>query len=132
MEPTTQSRPFDLHWMYESLGSVYCALILSTGLVVFLGACFLVLRRRRPAIVAAYLVFIPIPLLIGIFSAVHRFIIMHAVIANYNWEPTSQEVARGISVYLFPILAGFVVVAPSYLVVAVGLLVSLLRTSSAK
>jgi hypothetical protein len=51
-----------LVWMIRSLG-LFGFLSLLTGLAVFVGACFVVYLARRPAVIASYLVFLPLPLI---------------------------------------------------------------------
>ncbi|MCH5374186.1 MAG: MotA/TolQ/ExbB proton channel family protein [Planctomycetes bacterium] len=111
-----------LSWMFSSLGPIYGLLIPLAGITVFLGACLVVAMSRRPAVIAAYLVFLPLPLLIGVFGSIQGLIASYAVIAASTTSPKPADVAAGVSTALFTVLIGLLVSFPSYFVLAVGLL----------
>ena len=112
-----------LAWMYNSLGPFYGLVIPLAGFVVFVGACLVVALNRRPAVIAAYLVFLPLPLLIGIFGSIRGFIMSYSVIATSVVTPKPSDVAGGISTALFTSLVGLFVTFPAYFVAATGLFV---------
>jgi len=126
-EPARQSI---LSWMFQSLGIMYGTAIPLSGLVVFLGACLVVALSRRPAVIAAYLVFLPLPLLIGVLGSVHGLIASHSVIAMSDVAPEPAAVAAGISTALFSTLAGMIVSFPSYFVLSIGLFLRTLLSPS--
>jgi biopolymer transport protein ExbB/TolQ len=72
-------------------------------------------------VIASFLVFLPLPLLIGIFATVQGMIASYAVIAASTSTPKPSEVASGISTALFTVLIGLAVSFPAYLVLAFGL-----------
>jgi hypothetical protein len=110
-----------LVWMYEALGPFYLLVLPLSGFLVFLGACLVVALSRRPAVVAAYLVFLPLPLLIGVYGTVQGFIASLSVIATAAGSPQPAEVAEGVSTGLFTSVVGLTVTFPSYFVLAIGL-----------
>ena len=61
IEEVALESPSMIDWMYESLGPFYGLLLSLTGLVVFIGSCFVVALSKRPQVIAAYLVFVPAP-----------------------------------------------------------------------
>ncbi|MEQ8785716.1 MAG: MotA/TolQ/ExbB proton channel family protein [Pirellulaceae bacterium] len=110
-----------LTWMLEALGLFYGVLLPLAGLAVFVGACLVVAMNRRPSVIAAYLVFVPLPFLIGIFGTFDGFIRSFSVIAQANGTPGIVPISQGISTGLFTSLIGMLVMFPSYFVVAIGL-----------
>jgi len=108
-------------WAFQSLGFFYGVLIPLTGLLVFLGACLVVMLSRRPAVIAAYLVFLPLPMLIGVYGSVEGLIACFSMSAMPRGTPLPAEVGIGISTALFSTVAGMAVSFPSYFVLAFGL-----------
>jgi hypothetical protein len=119
-EPVQQSL---LSWMFNALGPFYGLVLPLSGLAVFIGACLVVALSRRPAVIAAYLVLVPTPFLIGIFGTFHGFIASYSIIATSGSTPKASEVGMGISTGLFTSLLGLAVTFPAYFVVALGLFV---------
>jgi hypothetical protein len=119
-----------LSWMYQSLGPIYILLLPLSGFMIFVGACLVVALNRRPGVIASYLVFVPLPLLIGVFASVHGLITALAVIAMSDAGDVPVHVwAEAWSVALLSTFVGFFVSAPSYAVVSLGLF---LRTLAAR
>lgn len=118
-----------LQWSFHALGLFYAAVLPLTGLLVFVGACLVVALARRPAVVAAYLVLVPLPLLIGIYGSVQGMIASTMVIADSLAEVRLSDLAEGISTALFTTQVGFWATFPAYLVTSIGLLV---RAATAK
>jgi di/tricarboxylate transporter len=114
-----------LAWVYHSLGLMYSLALPLAGLMVFLGAVLVViLAIRRPGVIAAYLVFVPLPLLIGVFGTVDGLIRSHSVIAMADYAPKPSEVSQGYSMALLCLLVGMLATAPGYFVTALGLFLS--------
>jgi hypothetical protein len=118
-EPPVQQSCFS--WMFMALGPVYGLAIPLAGLGVFIGACAVVALSRRPAVIAAYLVFLPLPLLVGLFGSLHGSVTSSSVFAYYHLNPRPGDIAAAISVALFSTLVGLGVTFPSYFVLAAGL-----------
>ena len=110
-----------LMWMYGALGIRYTLLLPLSGLAVFLGACLVVALSRRPATIASYLVILPLPLLFGLFGTVEGLIAGWSVIGMSTTMPRMNELGELFSTALFTTFVGFLVNAPAYFVVAIGL-----------
>jgi len=104
-----------LMWMFHALGPFYLVVLPLAGLVVFVGAILVVSLNRRPAVIAAFLVFLPLPLMIGLFGSVQGMISSLSVLATSAATPKPSDVAAGISSGLFTTLMGLLVTVPSYL-----------------
>ena len=116
--PVGRSR---LAWMFEALGPFYGLVLPASGLAIFIGALLVVALSRRPAVIAAFLVFLPLPLLIGIFGSIQGFIASYSVVAMSPVTPKPSDVAQGISTGLFSSLVGLMATFPAYFVLAIGL-----------
>jgi hypothetical protein len=112
-----------LGWFFEALGP-FCALVLPlVGLTLFFGVCFAVARSRRPSMIAAWLVLVPVPLMIGLQITLQRFVVTLATVSLSPAQPTFAESAGFVANSLVPLLVGMLETWPSFLVVAGGLLV---------
>jgi hypothetical protein len=119
-----------LAWTFRALGPFYGLMLPLLGFAIFVGACVVVALNRRPAVIASYLVFVPVPLLIGIFGSVRGSISALSVVAmSTSDQDVARWMAEGGATALFTTLVGFLVSAPSYAVVALGLFA---RTLAAK
>jgi len=117
-----------LSWMLRSLGSIYGLLILLAGLLVFVGACAVVVGSRRPAVIAAYLVFLPLPLLISALAVIYGALQSCLVLAASTASPRPSEIAWGMATVWCTLLAGLIAMLPSYAVLGVGLFVRTLSS----
>ena len=117
-----------LQWMFTSLGPFYSLAIPGSAIAVFVGACLVVGISRRPSVIASYLLFLPLPLLIGMIASVHGMIMSLQVIATAGTSPKPSDIAAGIGMSLFASLLSLLLTFPSYLVLAFGLF---LRTIAA-
>ena len=117
-----------LKWMLHSLGPFYGLAIPLVGFAVFVGACLVVAMNRRPAVIASYLVFLPLPLLIGLYGSLQGFISSYHLIATSPTSPKPSEIAAGVSTGLFTVLVGLMVIFPSYFVLAFGLLIRTIQS----
>jgi hypothetical protein len=111
-----------LGWMLSSLGWADL-LALTAGLLIFAGACRLVMRKSQPAALAAYLVLLPLPVLISISGTLKGMISSFTVIAaTPDLHVTTADFAGGIAVSLLSLFVAMMISAPSYLLLATGLL----------
>ena len=110
-----------LGWMFRSLGWFYTLVLPGSALLVFIGAVLVVAICRRPSVIAAYLVFLPLPIMIGAFGTVQGLIASYSVIANSTMAPMQSELAQGYSTGLFTLLVGILLTFPSYFVISIGL-----------
>lgn len=115
-----------LTWMIRTL-SFDGLLLLLLGVAIFAGACWVVRRSRRPAPIAAYLVFLPLPLIFACFGALKGNIASLSVMSFTGEVPSSADLSQGIAACLLPLLVALVVTCPSYFVVAFGLLARAMR-----
>jgi len=120
-EMESQPQQSLLSWMFMSLGPFYGLLIPLVGFALFVGACCVVGLNRRSAVIAAFLVFLPLPLMIGLFASVQGLIASFSIIATAGATPKPSEMAVGISTALFATLVGLLATFPSYFVLAFGL-----------
>ena len=117
----------EVSWLLRCLGPLHRLTILLLGFMIFLGSWWVVVTQRRPAVVAAYLVFLIIPLLFGVVGTVQAFIKFHQTIA-WSELPVGQNViARDTMAALVPIFVAVTVTIPSLFVLAVGLFVKTLK-----
>ncbi len=112
-------------WMIRCLG-LYGLLTLLSGVALFIGACVLVCVTRRPAVLAAYLVFLPLPFLIGLAGALKGCVASFEVFARSGVEPKSSEILMGVTESLLTPMMALTVTFPSYLVIAFGLFIQVL------
>jgi hypothetical protein len=117
-----------LSWMLNSLGFFYGTVLPLTGFVIFVGACLVVGLNKRPSVIAAYLVFLPLPFLIGLFATFDGFIASFMIMSQGDSAPRLAEIASGISTGLFSSLVGLAVTFPSLFVLAFGLLIRTIRS----
>jgi hypothetical protein len=112
-------------WFFAALGPGNCAWLLSVGIAVFLGACFVVVKSRRPSVIASYLVLLPLPMIVGLWrvlagqiSSLSVLSLSPAAVANLS----GCNIAAGVAAGLLPLFVALMVTFPSYLVLAAGLM----------
>jgi hypothetical protein len=108
-----------LSWMFTSLG-VYALLLPLAGLLCFLLALVIVVRGKGPMAAASLILIVHVPLLIGVFGAIHGGIASYQVIAVSATTPKPSDVAAGISTALFAPLVGMMLMVPGYATAAIG------------
>jgi hypothetical protein len=100
---------------------------------VFAGSVLVVLLCKNPAPIAAYLVFVPLPFLVGLVSGLDAMLTINAMIGKMTYIPRQSEFSDAYSMAWFSMLAGLILTIPSYLVVATGLFVrTLIRREGGK
>jgi hypothetical protein len=102
--------------------------VLLSGLVILWGACKLVSRRRPAAALAAYMVFLPLPLMIAICGILKGMVSSFVVLATADVPVKTTEWFGGWASLCFSLLFACLVTAPSYFVLAFGLLSRTLQT----
>ena len=70
-----------LAWLLVRLSPLSSVLVLLSAASIFAGACYLVATRRRPAVLAAYLVLLPLPVIISLCGLMKGMIASLTVIA---------------------------------------------------
>ena len=112
-----------LMWMYQSLGLFYSFVLPMSALLVVVGAVIVVFSARRPSVIAAYLVFLPLPILIGAYATVEGMIASYSVIASTTTAPQPADAGVGYSTALFSSLLGILLTFPSFFVLSIGLFI---------
>jgi hypothetical protein len=98
-------------------------------LLIFGGACYLVATKRRPAALAAYLVLLPLPVLIAIFGEMKGMVgALTAIASSPGMSVPTEHVAANTAASLVMVLFAMLVSAPTYFVLAFGLLARTLRS----
>lgn len=106
-----------------TLNSVSGMLVFLTGVLLFAGACYLIATKQRPAVIASYLVLLPLPILISLCGFLKGIIASLSVVAtSANVTLTTADIAAGVGVSLFSIFVAVIISIPTYFVVAWGLL----------
>lgn len=113
-------------WVVRCLG-LFGFLALLIGVVIFVGACFVVARARRPAVIASYLVFLVLPLLLATLQVLKGNVASFSVLARTGAELTQSQINSGVAQSLLLPFVALTVTLPSYLVIAVGLFIRTLR-----
>ena len=114
-------------FVVDALG-VAGTLMLIASLAVFVGACVVVFGNKRPAVIAAYLVFVPIPILIGIYAAVRGFVNGFAVVTMSDTDLRQSEILGVLTEAALLIQIGMLASVPSYLLTSIGLFVRALQS----
>ena len=107
---------------------IYGAAALVLGFAVFVGACLVVSLCKRPVVIAAYLPFVLIPLLIGIQGCVARYDDFYYMLSQGDKIHTLSVLASPQSDALHALYSGLLATWPSLLVIAIGLFVRTLQT----
>ena len=107
-------------------------MVMASGLAVFIGACLVVIRSRRPAVIKAYLVFLPLPLMFGVYGALKGNISSLSVVAMSEVTLTSSEIAGGVAESLLLPFEAMTVIFPSYFVIAIGLFIRTLAADPSR
>jgi hypothetical protein len=114
-----------LGWVIETLGPFYSVVIPLAGLSVFFAACFVVMRSRRPGMIAAWLVLVPLPLLVGFQAAMFRWMSVSAELSmSSSGVPLTVAQIGEISFSgLVPLCVGLLEIWPAFVILTVGLIV---------
>ena len=111
------------------MNSLSSLLSLLAGVLIFCGACYLVKTKRRPAVLAAYLVLLPLPVLISLCGSLSGQVSSLSVIAaTPNLNVTTADVAAAVADTLLGLLVALLISAPTYFLLAFGLLIRILRS----
>jgi biopolymer transport protein ExbB len=94
-----------------------------SGAALFVGACLVVSLARRPAVIAAYALFLLLPLLLGALGALKGCVSSFSVLAMSGTQIKQSQIFGGLAETLVLLFTALTVTLPSYLVIAVGLFV---------
>jgi hypothetical protein len=115
-----------LLWLLK-VGGLCGALIMLTGLAIFVGSCLVVAKTRRPAVVASCLVFLVLPLLIAMIELLRGWVAAFSVVAVIGEPLKASVIATAEARVLLLPLEAFCVTLPSLLVLAISLFARTLR-----
>jgi hypothetical protein len=90
-----QPAPTMLMWGIQSIG-IADIFVFVTGLIIFVGACYLIATKKKPSVIAAYLILLPLPVIISICGTIKGMISSLAVIASVDNLPTYFVLAFGL------------------------------------
>jgi hypothetical protein len=116
-----------LSWIFAALGFKYVILLTVSASLAFVLTLIVVVRGRGPMAGVALMLIIPLPLLIGIFAAIEGGVSSCNEIAVVA-DPAPGRVAEAISIMLVAPMVGMLLMAPTYILAALG---SLFRSLSA-
>ena len=112
-----------LGWMVSALDTMSSVLIVVTAGLIFIGAYYLVSKKRPATSLASYLVLLPLPLLISICGWIKGSIASLAVVASSpDLAITNQGIAGGLAASLLSVLFAIFLSLPTYVVLAYGLI----------
>lgn len=121
-----------LEWILHSQNSVGSLLVLLSAALLFSGTLYLLKTRRPASVLAAYLVLLPLPCLLSICGAIKGTAASLQVIAvSPDLAVTRADWAGGVATWLTGLLIAMLVSAPSYALIAYGLLSRTIRPLSA-
>lgn len=112
-----------LSWMFGALQSWSDLFALTAGVLIFVGACHLIAKRRKAAVLAAYLVLLPLPVLISLGGTISGMISSFMVLSlSPDLQVTTAEYAGATAASLLSLYTAMLVSAPTYLILAFALL----------
>lgn len=116
-------------WFSIMLGPIYLWMILLSGVLVFGGACYLVYKYKRPAVIASFIPLLLLPFLIGLFDALYGMVYVLSVAIDSMYPPRvlDWQCLHFLMVTAASLLAGMFVSIPAYFVLSIGLLVRAIR-----
>src|ERR1700722_5259395 len=86
------------------------------GMIILFGACALVARCRRSPLIAAYLLFVPLPLIVSFFDLTTGMKSSFAAFASGAPVPQQAEVYAALATGLRVVILGLVPTVLAYLV----------------
>jgi hypothetical protein len=117
-----------LGWILSTQGSMSSLLVLLSAAAIFAGACYLIASQRSASVLAAYLILLPLPCLISICGWISGSAKSLSVISMYaDIKLTTADIAGGLAASLMGLLIAFLVSAPTYFLLAYGLLTRTMR-----
>jgi len=117
-----------LGWMLVTLFSSWTGLlVLLSAAAIFCGACYLVFTRRPAAALAAYLVFLPLPLMIAVCRLLKGMISSFSVLSLTDQSVSASEWFGAWAATCLDLQFAVLATAPSYFVLAFGLLARALK-----
>ena len=119
-----------LEWVLETLGVSYTLTIAISSMFLLWGACWFVWTQRRPAVIAAYYAFVPIPLMFGVLGTVQGFLQTYEYIAYSEVQPDPSTIAEGMAVSTATMYIAIIVTMPTLIVLSIGLFVKTIKAAN--
>ncbi len=113
-------------WLVHMLG-LNAIILPLVALIAFAVVLVLLRRGKGPAMVGAILLVVPLPLLIGLLSAVRGIVSSASVIAIADIDIKQSELFAGIADTCAHIAIGMLLSIPAFLLASVGLIVRALE-----
>ena len=107
-------------WIVRSIGVLEVVNLL-LGCAVLAGACVVVAKSRRPAVIAAYVAFTPLPLFLAIFAFLKGTVASLSVLALTDVKLQPSDIYAGLAESALWIMFGLGASVLAYCVTAVGL-----------
>ena len=123
----TQPQMSATQWFINSLGVGLIGLVCLFMLLSSIIALFVSLRGRGPMAVAALILVVPLPLLVGIFAGMAGQVNSYLVVATSSSMPKPSDLAAGMSTSMLAPLLGLIASGPGFLIALVGSLVRATR-----
>ena len=118
-----------LNWMITSLSTFSSLMVIVVAASMFYGAYSLVKNNRPSSLLAAYLVLLPLPVVIAMLGWMFGSIRSLLAIASIpDLAVTNQDIAGGLASSLLSVMLALLVSAPTYILLAYGLLARGFRT----
>ena len=109
--------------------SISSLLALAVGVLIFGGACYLVATKRAASVLAAYLVLLPLPVLINVCDWFYGMMLSFNAIASAPGVVVKTDAfAAAMADTLLNLLLALLISAPTYLLLAISLLLRTLRS----
>ena len=109
-----------LSWVLSALGSTYTILLPLSALISFIAVLVLVFRGKTPMAVAAILLCVLAPSMIGLFAFLQGTIYAYYEIANGGATPEMPKVVEANATSLVPPFAALFMSIPTYAVATIG------------
>jgi MotA/TolQ/ExbB proton channel family len=130
IEPGEQPPTSYALWLLNSLGLVGL-LATAVGLLNFIGACLVVCLARRPSVVAAFMVFLVLPLLLAALGAVKGTVNAFSAIEMTGVEVKLSQIVGVVSEAMVNPLVALILAIPSFLILSIGLFIKTLKGGTA-
>ncbi len=104
-------------------------IVMLLGIAILSGACFIVAKSRRPALIAAYLVFVPLPPIVACFGFIIGLRNCFSVIASGAAIPEPTDWFAGFASSLSMMIFGLIPPILAYAVIAIGLFIRTFDTT---
>ncbi len=109
-----------LVWLIQCLG-LFGMLAVLVAIVLFFGSWIVVFAARRPAVIASYLIFLLLPLLLAIVAALKGLVAAFSVYAMTDTDMKQTHILGLLSEVLVIPLTALMLTIPTFFILATGL-----------